>query len=103
VIAGAGAGVVQMGAMAAVLHIAPADARAGVTSAFFSACYLAMSVPVVVAGLTADRFGLDVVTWWYLAALAALVVAALLASQRRPTEATARSPLPADLRLATAD
>jgi MFS family permease len=91
VIAGAGAGIVQKATMATMLRIAPEHARGGVISAFLTACYLAMSVPVVVAGLTADHLGLGLVTGWYLLALAALVTVALIASLR-PREATAERP-----------
>jgi MFS family permease len=93
VVAGAGAGVVQMGTMATMLRIAPVNARGGVMSAFFTVCYLAMSVPVVVAGLTADRFGLAVVTWWYLGALAVLVAAAMVASLRPEDASTSAAPV----------
>jgi hypothetical protein len=82
VVAGAGAGVVQLDTMGTIQRIAPAHARGGVTSAFLMACYLAMSVPVVIAGLSADRFGLARVTGWYLAGLAVLVTGALVASFR---------------------
>jgi MFS family permease len=81
VIAGSGAGAVQMTTMATILRIAPAHARGGVTSAFLSLCYVAMSVPVVIAGLSADRVGLGVVTGWYLVGLVALVTAALIAGR----------------------
>ena len=75
-ITGLGAGVVQMNTMGTILQMAPAHARAGVTSAFLTVCYVALSLPVVVAGLSAEGLGLGVVTGWYLAALAVLVGAA---------------------------
>ena len=78
VITGLGAGVVQMNTMGTILQMAPAHARAGVTSAFLTACYVALSLPVVIAGLSAEGLGLGVVTGWYLAALAALVSTALV-------------------------
>jgi len=82
VIAGAGAGVVQMNTMGTLLHIAPAHARGGVTSAFLTICYVAMSLPVLVAGFSADGVGLGVVTGWYLVALALVVVTAVVVSLR---------------------
>jgi MFS family permease len=82
VIAGAGAGISQMNAMATIQRIAPTHARGGVTSTYFTACYLAMSVPVIVAGELADRFGLGVVTGWYFAALAVLAGTALVLGRR---------------------
>jgi hypothetical protein len=72
-IAGLGTGVAQMNAMATIQHVAPAHPRAAVTSAYFTACYLGLSVPVVVAGVAADRFGLGAVTDAFFAALTAFV------------------------------
>jgi MFS family permease len=85
VLAGGGAGVVQLSTMASVQAMAPDHARGGVNSAFLTAGYVGLSVPVVLAGVTADRLGLGHVTGWYLVGLAVLVGGALLAS-RRPTE-----------------
>jgi MFS family permease len=82
VVTGVGAGVVQMNTMGTILQMAPAHARAGVTSAFLTACYVALSLPVVIAGLSAEGLGLGVVTGWYLAALSVLVGAALIMSHR---------------------
>jgi MFS family permease len=83
VLAGVGAGVVQMGTMSRVQAMAPDHARGGVTSAFLTGGYVALSVPVVIAGLTADRIGLGPVTGCYLVALAALVAVALFGLHRR--------------------
>jgi MFS family permease len=49
VLVGAGSGIAQMNALASIQHIAPVHARNGVTSAYYTLCYLAMSVPVIVA------------------------------------------------------
>src|SRR5690242_6464620 len=83
VIAGAGAGVVQRNAMAVVQHIAPLHTRGSVMSTYVLLCYVALSVPVIVAGEAADRFGLRVVTAWYVAGLAIVVGSALVLSRRR--------------------
>ncbi|QXC59223.1 MFS transporter [Aquihabitans sp. G128] len=91
VVAGAGAGISQRHTMATVQRIAPVHARGGVTSAYLTGCYVAMSLPVVVAGVIADRIGLGTVTAWYLAALALLVVAALVAEARRAGPAEDRT------------
>jgi MFS family permease len=88
VLTGVGAGVVQMNTMGTVLQMVPAHARAGVTSAFLTACYVALSLPVVVAGQSAEGLGLGVVTGWYLAALCALVAAALFMARRHAGGAT---------------
>jgi MFS family permease len=82
VLAGIGTGVAQMHTMATIQRIAPVHARGGVTSAFLTACYLALSLPVVVAGLTADRVGLGVVSGWYEAVLLTLVGLALVVGVR---------------------
>jgi len=82
VIAGAGAGVAQMNAMATIQRIAPIHSRGGVTSTYFTAGYLAMSIPVIIAGEAADRFGLGVVTAWYFVGLAILVGSALVLARR---------------------
>ena len=76
VVAGTGAGVAQMNTMGTMQRIAPVHARGGVMSAFLTICYLAMSVPVIIAGTAADRFGLGTVTGWYVVALGVLVGAA---------------------------
>jgi MFS family permease len=79
---GIGGGVVQPNTMATVQAIAPDHARGGVTSAYLSMSYLALSIPVVVAGLAASVIRLDLATvaTWYAAATAALAAAAIVAS-----------------------
>ena len=81
-IAGLGTGVTQMNAMATVQHVAPTHSRAAVTSAYFTACYLGLSMPVVVAGIAADEFRLGAVTFAFFAALTALVGVALVVARR---------------------
>jgi hypothetical protein len=80
-----------MNAMAAVQRIAPLHTRSSVVSAYVLLCYLALSVPVIVAGEAADPFGLVKVTAWFSVGLAGVVgVAVLLARPRlarRPAEA----------------
>ncbi len=90
-IGGVGGGIVQPNTMATIQAIAPDHARGGVTSAYLSVSYLAMSVPVVVAGLAASVIGLDLATvaTGYLAATALIAAAAIAASL-----ATARQPEP---------
>jgi MFS family permease len=94
VVAGGGAGVVQMSTMGTILRIAPAHARGGVTSAFLTVGYVGLSLPVIVAGLSADRFGLGVVTGWYLLALVAVVAVAVGIAHHaaEPTEAIDPAP-----------
>jgi MFS family permease len=94
VIAGAGAGVSQMNALATIQRIAPEHARGGVTSAYFTICYVAMSLPVLAAGLAADRLGLGVVTAWYFVGvilLAGLAFGRVRAEAVEPADAAALS------------
>ncbi len=81
-IGGVGGGIVQPNTMATIQAIAPDHARGGVTSAYLSVSYLAMSVPVVVAGLAASVLGVDLATvaTGYLAATAVIATAAIAAS-----------------------
>jgi len=92
-IGGVGGGIVQPNTMATIQAIAPDHARAGVTSAYLSVSYLAMSIPVVLAGLAVSVVGLDLATVasWYLAATAVIATAAIVASL-----ATAPQPAPAN-------
>jgi hypothetical protein len=76
-IAGAGTGVAQMNAMASIQGMAPDHARGSVTSSYFTLCYLGLSVPVIVAGVAADRFGLATVTAWFFVGVAALAGVAI--------------------------
>jgi uncharacterized membrane protein YhaH (DUF805 family) len=72
----------QMNALASIQHLAPVHARSGVTSAYFTLCYLAMSLPLIVAGEAAEGLGLRAVTTWYFVGLAVFVGAALVLSRR---------------------
>jgi hypothetical protein len=58
-----------------------------VTATYFTICYIAMSLPVLVAGVAADRLGLGVVTAGYLVALTALVGGALVLGRVGETRA----------------
>jgi len=78
VIAGTGCGVAQMNAMATVQRIAPLHGRSSVMSTYATICYVAISLPVIVAGEAADRYGLATVTAWYFAAVVIVVAVALL-------------------------
>jgi MFS family permease len=82
VLVGAGSGVAQMNALASIQHLAPVHARSGVTSAYFTLCYLAMSLPLIAAGEAAESLGLRAVTTWYFVGLAVFVGAALVLMRR---------------------
>jgi MFS family permease len=90
-ITGAGAGVVQMNTTATILRISPVHARGAVSSAFFTVAYVGMALPVLIAGISADRFGLAVVADWYVVALACVAAAAMVAA-RGQTVAWASQP-----------
>jgi MFS family permease len=82
VIGGIGSGIVQPNTMATIQSIAPDQARGGVTSAYLSICYLAMSVPVVLAGVAASAMGLDLATVavGYVAVMAVIAGTAIASS-----------------------
>jgi len=97
IVAAVGAGVAQMNAMAAVQRIAPPHARSSVMSTYVTLCYVALSLPVIIAGQAADRFGLATVTTWYVVAVAVVVAIALRLSRERPFTRSERG----DRRVAT--
>jgi LmbE family N-acetylglucosaminyl deacetylase len=65
IVAGLGAGLAQLNAMAAIQRIAPLHARSSVMSTYVTLCYVALCLPVIIAGQAADRFGLATVTTGY--------------------------------------
>jgi MFS family permease len=84
-VAGAGFGLAFQGAFRMVTALATAGQRAGLVTAIFAVGYLAFSVPALVAGVAATKFGLHATALVYSASVAVLVVAAagiLLARQR---------------------
>jgi MFS family permease len=82
VVGGVGVGLAQLNAMAAVQGIAPLHARNRVMSTYVTVCYVAVSLPVIIAGQAADRFGLASVTAAYFLAVTLVVAIALRRSQR---------------------
>ena len=89
VVIGAGAGVAQMNAMATVQRTAPLHARGSAMATYVTICYLALSLPVLIAGQAADRFGLAAVTWWYAVAVLLVVLVSLRLSPRADIRVTA--------------
>jgi MFS family permease len=75
-IAGVGMGIVQMNVMAVVQRLAKVHASASVMSTYVTLCYVALSLPVVLAGQAADTFGLATVTVWYFVAVTLVVAVA---------------------------
>jgi MFS family permease len=78
VLTGVGSGIAQMSAMHSVQHLAPAHARGSVMSTYVMLCYVALSVPVIIAGFAAIVFSLSVVTAWYVVALVLVSAVALV-------------------------
>ena len=59
-----------------IAALATADQRAGLVTAIFAVGYLAFSVPALIAGVAATKFGLQATALAYSASVAVLVVAA---------------------------
>jgi predicted MFS family arabinose efflux permease len=93
VLAGAGFGAVTQGAMRQILPAAAPGERAGTLAAYYVLSYPAMSVPTVLAGLIATRYGLGTALPLYADTASALALAALVALVPR----TARILRPPDI------
>lgn len=86
VIAGFGFGAGFFGSIRTVVPLVPAHERAGLLSVIFIICYLAFSLPTIVAGLAIPTLGLPLTLDIYGAVviiLAAISLIAALASSRR--------------------
>jgi hypothetical protein len=59
-----------------VVALAPEDDRAGLIAAIFTLSYLSSGVPALIAGITAEQFGLHGTALVYSAAVAGLAAAA---------------------------
>ena len=90
-VAGLGQGTILRAGLAALNSQAPAGQRAQVASSFFFVLYVAISLPVVGAGLAADTVGLrsaGIAFSLAVAALAGCALASLLrAGRARPSGA----------------
>jgi hypothetical protein len=75
-VAGAGVGAGNLGAYRTLTALTAAHHRAGTIAAIFTIGYLALSVPVLIAGVGTMRFGLHRTALVYCAAVAALSAAA---------------------------
>ena len=82
-VAGLGFGAAFNGTMRSLVPLAEAHERAGLMSTFFVLSYLAFSVPAILAGLMAGRFGLQAASVGYGVLLVALGVVALAMMARR--------------------
>jgi MFS family permease len=75
-VSGAGFGLAFQGAFRMIAALATAGQRAGLVTAIFAVGYLAFSVPALIAGVAATKFGLHETALVYSASVAVLVVAA---------------------------
>ena len=75
-IAGLGYGPAFTGAYRTVVALAPEDDRAGLIAAIFTVSYLSSGVPALIAGITAEQYGLHGTALVYSAAVAGLAAAA---------------------------
>ncbi|MCM0621175.1 MFS transporter [Nocardioides bruguierae] len=83
---GAGQGVAFNRGLGVLTSRAPGDQKGAVTSTFFVVCYVAISVPVILAGILVAHLGAEVAGLWFALAVAVLAVVAgvlTLAQERR--------------------
>jgi MFS family permease len=83
-VAGVGFGLAFQGAFRMILALATPGQRAGLVTAVFAVGYLAFSVPALIAGVAATKFGLHSTALVYSASLAALVAIAIALLLIRP-------------------
>jgi hypothetical protein len=91
-VAGTGQGISFSRGLAAVVEQVPTERRAEVSSTYFVVAYVAISLPVVGAGLAAHAWGLRTAGEVFavvVAALAMVCLAAILVQERRGTPASA--------------
>ena len=89
-IAGAGFGLAFLGSFRMITALAEPDDRASLVAAVYIVGYLAFSVPALIAGVAATRFGLHATALVYAASLAALAAAAVGLLLLRPDAEPAR-------------
>ncbi|HEY4458066.1 MAG TPA: MFS transporter [Pseudonocardiaceae bacterium] len=82
VVAGGGFGLSFVGALRSITRLARPRERAALLSAVYGICYLAFSVPALIAGLLIARLGLRDTVLYYGALVGLLALAGLAASLR---------------------
>ncbi|MDT8895873.1 MFS transporter [Halomonas sp. I1] len=87
-VAGPGFGAGFMGAMRAIMSLAPQGERASLMAVLYVASYLSASLPALMAGIATQRFGLEPTVYGYGAYVIVLSLSALVGvlSQRQATE-----------------
>jgi MFS family permease len=101
VAAGTGFSTAYAGVIASLSEVAP-DRRGQLFAAVYIASYLAFSVPVVVSGVAADRYGLGPTSTGYAVFVLAMIALAGLALRRRRATPCATRPGRARARAASA-
>lgn len=99
-VAGAGFGTATLGALRSVSVLAAPGQRASLIAAIFIVSYVALSIPVVVAGVAVTHAGLHRTALVYCAVIAVLVAVAggrLIARRHLPNAARAEDGRPASL------
>ncbi len=87
VVSGIGQGVSFSRGLAAVVEATPAECRASVGSAYFVVSYIAISLPVIGAGLAAQAWGLRTSGTMFAVVVGVLAAACLLAILRQESRA----------------
>lgn len=90
-LAGTGFGLGFLGALRALLPVAQPHERAGLMAAFYVLSYLSFSLPVIMAGILANAFGLIAASYYYGAALILLAAAALIGTWLFPVNHTLKT------------
>ena len=83
VVVGAGFGPSFSGVLRTLTTLAPPEQRAEVVTAIYVVCYLALSVPAVLAGIAVAEVGLLATAYGYAVAVAVLSASALVGAWRR--------------------
>ncbi|MER7468721.1 MFS transporter [Streptomyces sp. NPDC097981] len=86
-LAGAGFGGVTQGALRLLLPPAAPGERAGTLAAYYALSYVAMSIPVVLAGLLTNLYGLQTSVALYGATVVVLTLTGLIRAAHRPHKA----------------
>jgi len=82
---GGGVGFAYMGSVTLIDRVAPAHLRGEILSAFFVVGYLALAIPTIGVGVTADRFGLLAAATSFGVALGLCVAVLFVLTHRTPT------------------
>ncbi|REC94695.1 MFS transporter [Kushneria indalinina] len=86
-VAGLGFGSGFMGALRAVMPLAPAGERSSLMAVFYVVSYLSASLPALAAGMATQRFGLEATIYVYGVFVMLLSLSVLVSVLRRPVAA----------------